>query len=691
MVFMQMTVSGAALILFTALLRKAGKSLPKYIFPVLWGIVLARLLLPIAVPSAYSIYSLPILKEAVARVQSYETAQGPEGADAAESADAQIPVNAPKPVNGQAGTGTAGTETAGMGNDWVENAGTKNTWAENAGIGDVWTGNAGSGDVWTENARTGSAWGQTGAEMLNPEGTEQENTGWPGFRKDIFIAVWCAGMLACMIFFTVAYLHALFRFRTSLPVEEAFVGQWLREHRLRRTLSVRLSGRVTTPLTYGIFRPVILLPKKTDWKNKEALSYILLHEYVHIRRMDAAMKLLAALTLCIHWFNPFVWMMYILLNRDLELACDEKVVRISGKTQRAVYARMLIDMAAGQSGPDPLGSYFGRNAVEERIDAIMKWKKVSLYKKLMAGVICAVAAVACAGSMLTIKVNAGKEDPRTDKSLADEKVSSRTEKGPADGNARAEELSGEEKNMPSALGFTEEEYTKLLALRGYEAMTVAAYQEKEPEPWEKEPRINGYAVKEDYDSLLSLRTEDYQQMTVAGFNQTLLDWGNANYGAYERIREDVYRKDSRVDLSEEELFFVNTTMTLSTEENYRMIQSLKTGRPEEAPLYCSYRLQKTKADGLAWCGFDYAFSWQISDKDAVTVAERDAQVGGVIRDIENFWEETDLEEYLQMTKEDVLERLNEIADGYSDGRIKFSIDAERVYFEEMDERALALG
>ncbi len=590
MVFMQMTVSGAALILFTALLRKAGKSLPKYIFPVLWGIVLARLLLPIAVPSAYSIYSLPILKEAVARVQSYETAQGP---DAAESADAQIPVNAPKPVNGQAGTGTAR-----MGNDWVENAGTKNAWAENAGIGDVWTGNAVSDDVWTENARTGSAWGQTGAEMLDPEGTEQDNTGWPGFRKDIFIAVWCAGMLACMIFFTVAYLHALFRFRTSLPVEEAFVGQWLREHRLRRTLSVRQSGRVTTPLTYGIFRPVILLPKKTDWKNKEALSYILLHEYVHIRRMDAAMKLLAALALCIHWFNPFVWMMYILLNRDLELACDEKVVRISGKTQRAVYARMLIDMAAGQSGPEPLGSYFGRNAVEERIDAIMKWKKVSLYKKLIAGVICAVAAVACAGSMLTIKVNAGKEDPRTDKSLADEKVSSRTDKGPADGNARAEELSGEEKNMPSALGFTEEEYTKLLALRGYKAMTVAAYQEK---VWE-------------------------------------------------------------------------TTDT-----------------PEEAPVYCSYRLQKTKADGLAWCGFDYAFVWQISDKDAVTVAERDAQVGGVIRDIENFWEETDLEEFLQMTKEDVLEQLNEIADGYSDGRIKFSIDAERVYFEEMDERGLALG
>ena len=85
-------------------------------------------------------------------------------------------------------------------------------------------------------------------------------------------------------------------------------------------------------------------------------------------------------------------------------------------------------------------------------------------------------------------------------------------------------------------------------------------------------------------------------------------------------------------------------------------------------------------------GFEYAFTYHIFNKNELTVAERDAQVGGVIRDIENLWESTDVEAFLQMTREDVLKKLEEIAAKYSDGRIEITIDKERVYFEEMDER-----
>ena len=586
MVFVQMTVSGAVLILLIVLLRGiALKRLPKSIFPVLWGIALLRLLLPVVIPSAYSIYSLPVWKQAAAGLQlSYEAMQNPVDEENRER------TGGPENMEEQ--------ERIGKTENIDER---KNT------------------DIRRR--------GQTQPENIRTERNSRERFGMEPWRMETLLPVWCAGMSACMLFFATTYLRALFLFRTSLPVRKAGVERWLLEHKKRRRISVRQSDRVMTPLTYGIFRPVILLPKQTDWQNEEGLAYILLHEYVHICRMDAVTKLLAVSALCVHWFNPFVWVMYVLLNRDMELSCDEKVVRLSGGTQKAAYARVLIDMAARQSGLMPLGSHFGQNVVEERIDAIMKWKKNSFCKKIVSGAVFVGLAVVFTASTLTVKVNA-KDD----------------------------------KKIPSGTGFTEEEKTG----------NTAGGQE--------------YAAQEDYDSLFLLRTADYQRMTVVDFDRMLLDWANENFDAYERIREDCYRKERQAALSEEELFFVDTTMTLSAEENYRMVQHLKTGRPEEDPGYLSYRLQKTIADGLAWCGFEYAFTYHIFNKNELTVAERDTQVGGVIRDIENLWESTDVEAFLQMTREDVMKKLEEIAAKYSDGRIEITIDKERVYFEEMDER-----
>ena len=88
---------------------------------------------------------------------------------------------------------------------------------------------------------------------------------------------------------------------------------------------------ISSPLTYGILHPVILLPKKLDRNDQAALKYVLTHEYVHIRRFDAITKILFAAVLCIHWFNPLVWVMYVLANRDIELSCDAWVIRMMGE------------------------------------------------------------------------------------------------------------------------------------------------------------------------------------------------------------------------------------------------------------------------------------------------------------------------------------------------------------------------
>lgn len=144
--------------------------------------------------------------------------------------------------------------------------------------------------------------------------------------------------------FAVSYIKCYREFRFSLPVENDILEAWKEKHPLKRSLSIRQTETIAAPLSYGVIRPVILMPKNTEWKNIYQLRYVLEHEYVHIRRLDMLTKLIMIAAVCIHWFNPLVWVMYILFNRDLELSCDETVVRRFGMDIKSVYATALISM-----------------------------------------------------------------------------------------------------------------------------------------------------------------------------------------------------------------------------------------------------------------------------------------------------------------------------------------------------------
>ena len=201
---------------------------------------------------------------------------------------------------------------------------------------------------------------------------------------DPWLLIWALGALACGLFFALTYLKCRREFRASLPVDHANVRRWLGQHHLRRGIEIRQSDRISAPLTYGVLRPVILMPKTTDWDDQDTLNYVLTHEYVHIRRFDAVSKLLLTVALCAHWFDPAVWMMYVLANRDLELSCDEAVVRAFGTGAKTAYAAALIHLEETRSGLTPLCSNFSKNAIEERIIAIMKTKKTSVVSLLVA-------------------------------------------------------------------------------------------------------------------------------------------------------------------------------------------------------------------------------------------------------------------------------------------------------------------
>lgn len=192
-------------------------------------------------------------------------------------------------------------------------------------------------------------------------------------------SIWFLGFLIFVAIYVICYGNCLRNFNTSLPVSTDYIQGWLKEHSIRRTISIRQYDCITSPLTYGILCPVILLPKSVDLNNRQQLDFIFKHELVHIIHFDLLTKMIASVTLCVHWFNPLVWALYILLNHDLELACDEAVISNFGKESRANYARTLIALEEHRSVSTILFSSFSKNIMKERIVAIMKPKKYTLW------------------------------------------------------------------------------------------------------------------------------------------------------------------------------------------------------------------------------------------------------------------------------------------------------------------------
>lgn len=213
-----------------------------------------------------------------------------------------------------------------------------------------------------------------------------------------YAIAWILGMVLSALFFVIPHARCRSEFRQALPVDNTFIEHWRMAHRLLRPIQIRISDQIKTPLTYGVFRPVILLPKQLDLCDERALHYILMHEFTHIRRWDVLVKWVLAAAVCLHWFNPMVWVMLVLLSRDLELTCDEAVVKAFGQTTRSHYALMLLAMEEQKSRLTPLCNNFSKHAIEERITAIMKMKKVSIASMVLAVILVLGAVTAFATS-----------------------------------------------------------------------------------------------------------------------------------------------------------------------------------------------------------------------------------------------------------------------------------------------------
>lgn len=190
--------------------------------------------------------------------------------------------------------------------------------------------------------------------------------------------VWEAGLLLMLFYGIVSLLFLGYRLKGAMKVRD----------------NIYLSDYVPTPFVLGIIRPRIYLPSSLEEREWE---YVVLHEKLHIRRGDHIVRILSFVTLAIYWFHPLIWVAFYLSGRDMEMSCDEAVIRKMDKDVRADYSTSLLQLSTGRwwSGGIPLA--FGEKDVKKRIENVMCFQEPKLVA-VGAAMAVLVAAVAVLGT-----------------------------------------------------------------------------------------------------------------------------------------------------------------------------------------------------------------------------------------------------------------------------------------------------
>ena len=210
----------------------------------------------------------------------------------------------------------------------------------------------------------------------------------PAMTVSLLAAIWLAGVVMMLTYMLVSYLGIYRRVCTAVRLED----------------NVYRCGSWGTPFVLGLLRPRIYVPEGMD---DAALPQVLAHERCHIRRGDHIVKPLAFLLLALHWFNPVLWAAYVLLGRDMENACDERVLRGVDGAGRAAYSRALVACAVRQRPATVCPLAFGEVAVQERVKNAMNGKKPAVW----AAVLLVIAAAVIAVCFLT---SPGRREPPVD-------------------------------------------------------------------------------------------------------------------------------------------------------------------------------------------------------------------------------------------------------------------------------------
>ncbi|MCD3297450.1 M56 family metallopeptidase [Clostridium botulinum] len=225
-----------------------------------------------------------------------------------------------------------------------------------------------------------------------------------------FPILWIIGVILLFLSSIIMYI------RTSNKLKEAvlykdneIINECSKKLLLNGKIKIFVSDRINTPVVCNPVMPRIVLPLSlAESEDKLAIKYIITHELVHIKRFDNIIKILAVFALCMHWFNPLMWISFILSQKDMEMSCDEKVMEIHDEDIRRDYATLLINLSEKQNMLINGGILaFGESNIKSRIKKIMKYKK-SRKRVIVIAFIVILASVGVLMSNAEIKMNKNK-------------------------------------------------------------------------------------------------------------------------------------------------------------------------------------------------------------------------------------------------------------------------------------------
>ena len=184
----------------------------------------------------------------------------------------------------------------------------------------------------------------------------------------LFSVLWFVGVVFLVGHFAIRYWHILKKLDTAVLLREnIYQSEW-----------------ISAPVVIGLMKPKIVVPFPVD---EASMKHIIAHEKAHIRRGDHWSKLLAYGVLTLHWFNPFVWIAYLLLGRDIELACDEAVIRALDSDGRADYSHALVMCSARNASATVYLLGFGGIGVKTRVKSVMNYRKSTVSGYILAAAV----------------------------------------------------------------------------------------------------------------------------------------------------------------------------------------------------------------------------------------------------------------------------------------------------------------
>ena len=190
----------------------------------------------------------------------------------------------------------------------------------------------------------------------------------------ILTIVWTIGILLLVAYTVISYWRLRRKVDTAVRYKD----------------NIFQSENVKSPFVLGIIKPRIYLPFNM---NGQDLEHVVAHEQAHIHRKDHWWKPFGFLLLTIHWFNPLVWLAYVLLCRDIELACDERVIKELGNEQRADYTQALVACSVNRRMIAACPLAFGEVGVKDRVKSVMNYKKPAFWGVVLAVIVCVFVAV----------------------------------------------------------------------------------------------------------------------------------------------------------------------------------------------------------------------------------------------------------------------------------------------------------